>query len=140
MATVLDFINQTRTKLAALTPALATQVTNSNYRTDMDDLAVGSTHYRLRFQEQQTLRDSNQQIQSVAMEVEISHNLADRFDEEAYTEVAMLAHMLALLDKEWWRTMAAVREVRNAPDVEENVEREGNVISWSVLVVVAIAP
>ncbi len=140
MATVLDFINQTRAKLATLTPALATQVANSNYRKDMDDLASGSTHYRLRFQEQQTLRDSNQQIQSVAIEVEISHNLADHFDEEAYTEVAMLAHMAELLDKEWWRAMVAVREVRDAPDVEENVEREGNVISWSVLVVVAIAP
>jgi hypothetical protein len=139
MADVQDFINQTRTKLATLTPALSTQA-SSDYRTDLDDLAAGSTHYRIRHQEQQTIRDSNQQIQSAALELEISHHLADRFDERAYTEGNMLAHMKELLDKEWWRTLAAVREITSAPEIEEDVERIGNVISWSVLVIVAITP
>lgn len=140
MSDVQDFVNHTRTKLALLTPALSTQVSNSDYRTDMDDLAAGSTHYRLRFQEQQGQDDSNQHIQYAALELEVSHHLSDRFDEVAYTEGDMLAHHEALLDKAWWRTLVSVREVPQGPDLELNVSREGNVMSWSILVIVAIVP
>lgn len=140
MSNVQDFINDTRTKLATLTPALSTQVSNSDYRTDMDTLAVGATYYRIRFQEQQGQRDSNQHIQHAAMELEISHHLTDRFDETAYIEGDMIAHQAELLDREWWRTLTSVRGVPEGPDLDGDVEREGNVISWVILVIVAIIP
>lgn len=138
MATLLDCINQVRAALAALTPALAAQAL-ADYRTDFDDLAAGSTIYRLRHQEEQNARDSNQAIQGLSMELEISHNLADRFNERAYTEGDMLTHMASLLDKDFWR-VAAVREITGGPEMEINVAREGNIIYWSVVVIVAIVP
>ncbi len=141
MSDVQDFVDNTRTKLATLTPALATQTVNSDYRTDIDNpIAAGSTVYRIRFQEQLGQDDSNQHIQIAALELEVSHRLTDALDERAYTEGDMIAHQAALMDKTWWRDLASVRETVEGPELEGDVTREGNVISWVLLVIVAITP
>lgn len=139
MATIIGFVGEVRTKITASLTSLTGQTTNSDYRSDLDDLAAGATHYQLQFQEQQSVRDSNSHIQTCAIELIVSHHLAARYSERAYTESNMLTEMASLLDADWWR-VASVREVVNAPQLEQNVEREGNIITWSVLVNVAIIP
>ena len=139
MATVMDFVNQVRSNVTSTVPTLTAQVSSSDYRLDLDDIPSGQTRYRMKFQEQQSVRDSNSQIQTVAMELIVGHHLASRYNERAYTEANMLTQMASLMDKDWWR-VASVREVTDAPQLEQNVERVGNIISWSVLVNVAITP
>lgn len=138
MATELDFVNQVRSALAGLTPSLATQA-GSDYRRDLDDLASGNTVYRLRHQQEQSVNDSNQEIQGVSLEIEISHHLANRYNERAYTEGDMLATMASIFTKSFWR-VAAVREIISAPVEGIDVAREGNIIHWSVVVIVALVP
>lgn len=140
MATTLAFLQSLDTALAGLAPALSVFAARSDHRTDLDDLQAGESYVRIRHQNEQHMRDSNQTIEAVSVELEVSHYLTDRYDERAYTRGDMLSHHTALMDPEFWRDITEVRELASPPVMSEDVNREGNVVSYVITTTVAIKP
>lgn len=139
MATVQQVVDNVVFGLSTLFPALVIRG-DADYRDDLDAFTPGVTGFRLRHQQEQAVSDSNQDIKQVSIEVEVIHRLLDRFDELAYVEGVMNNHMNQLLSPAWWRGISGVREVTSRPVNELDVSREGNIISYSVVVILAVVP
>jgi len=101
-------------------------------------------YYQLVFQYEQAQTGSNVTYPVVSVEVKAHYRLSDAMDERTYTEGVMLTAQASLLDKDWWRLNIGSM-YNNADDayqllVNDDVTREGNVISYSVLATFAITP
>lgn len=145
MSTLLDVLTSLRSALTAQL-SISTEFA-SDYNVDLETMsasvaAQAQTMYRIRSQHQQAAEGSNTTYQSGAIEVVVSHRLSDPFDERAYTEGAMLTQQGTLLDRQFWRDLSGLFQVEDdgGPELEGNVERNGNIITWSVVVTFLITP
>lgn len=143
MSTPAEVITELRAKIIAETSATAGL--SSGYLTDIDNLAAGATKYGLKWQLQAPQIDSSVTYQILAIEVTMNHHLADFTDENAYTFGAMLTDQQVLIDSVFWREMNTIHDLTfvggiNQIDLSEDVEREGDIMSYSVLAVVSVVP
>lgn len=136
MATLQTIIDNTRTKLSSEFGWSTANQLSSDLRDDLDDILAGITKYQLRQQHEQAggFPDSNAEIDAGSMVIVAYHRLADATDERAYTEGNMHTEQLALMSKSWWKANVAGARSWNRPDLSIDVDRQGNVISWGVLV------
>ena len=83
--------------------------------------------------------DSNVTYTSVAYRIEMLHALASSTDEDTYLTGAALTDQVALMAFSFWRNLAGVHELLDAPELEAP-ERTGNVIEYTVTATVALTP
>jgi len=144
MSTLLDVIANLASALDTELGLVAADRMASDYRDDLDAITVGQTRYQLRHQYQQDI-EGNVIYQAAAIEIKFYHALDNLQSESAYTEDAsssgMHAQMTALLSRRWWTdNVPGIREIEDGPDVQDDVTREGNVVSWSVLIAFLLTP
>lgn len=141
MASLATALANVRTALTAL--SLTTEW-GSDRRDDLNDpLAAGGYAYQIVQQyEQRTTGRSNVQHEGGAIEIVIYHRLADPTDERAYTEGNMHTLQSAVLAFSWWEDLAAIQALipGGEPRIEQDVDRDGNVIKWSVLAAFQLVP
>jgi hypothetical protein len=128
-----------------LLPGSPVQYAGSDWRDDLASVASLATVYQLRAQhELETIR-SNVSYQTAAVEVVMIHHMnnSEHLSERLYTHGEMLLDQAELLDRNWWDTIDGVFQLEpdnGRPEVEQNVERIGNVIHYSILVQFEIVP
>jgi hypothetical protein len=139
VAALIDVVNELRTGLTAL--GYGSQL-SSDTRDDLDNVTqAGTTRYQIQHQNQQEAEGGNVFYPTGAIICRSIHLLSDFTDERAYTEGAMLTQQANLLRRQWWRdNVASVREVSSGPEIEDNVERIGNIVIWSFLITFVIVP
>jgi hypothetical protein len=133
--------------LALLPPSAitgpATIVWSSAYRDDLERLLPGELKYQLRYQNQLERISSNVSYETAAVEVVVLYHLTPAQPENDYTEGLMLTWMSELLDRNWWTGASAgiyQLEDDGHPDTQEEVSRDGNILSYSVLCTFEIVP
>lgn len=110
----------------------------SDYRDDLEAIPAGATRYQLRGGPAAQDFDSNATRIVEAIELLVSHHLADPDDERAYTEAAMQTNVAALIALSFWKGLASAFEVLSRP--EYAVEREINVVTVTITTQVSIVP
>ena len=105
----------------------------SDYRSDLERLAVGATKYQLRANVSGVERsDSNFERTACKVTVLIHRRLVTAFAERDYTETDLQAYLKRLGDRLWWRGEAVgglshVYRLLEPPAF--SVDRVGNVVS-----------
>ena len=150
MATVEDFKGQAVLQVdfwvsnTSFVVFFVTQQMTSSYSLDVDDLKPGEKAYQIRVtQLVGDPRDSNVIYDTASCEVSVHRalHLTEMVDEEQfYTRGEMLYCQNGLMDVRIWRgsLFPAVHEVLEGPEMEEEPVRLGNIISYTVRVVVSI--
>jgi hypothetical protein len=83
--------------------------------------------------------DSNTSYAIGNIVVRIVRRLSSATDENTYLVGSMLTDQANLMDRTWWRAVTGVYDVERGPELD-TVERQGNVIEYTVTVQVSIAP
>lgn len=127
------------TQAAAALDALASmdsRLSVSNLLVTLDTLAPGETRFSLATElvAADEASDSNLVRDVVDALVTVHHRLGAAETEAAYRTGVMLTHQAAILRSAFWRPLAAVFAVVDGPELEDSVEREGKVISYSLKV------
>jgi hypothetical protein len=128
-----------------LLPGSPVQYAGSDWLDVLASVASLATVYQLRAQHQLETIGSNEPYQTAAVEVVMIHHMnnSEHLSERLYTHGEMLLDQAELLDRNWWDTIAGIRQLQpdiGRPELEQNVERIGNVIHYSVLVQFEIVP
>jgi hypothetical protein len=144
MAQLVDILADIRTAVEAL-PSLPTEYDGSDWLDELASITPDTDVYQIRHQHQQEVIRSNVNYQTAAIEIRIMHHLldAEAATERTYTRGAMIKAQEALLDRNWWNAASAgiYQLVPNSrPELEQDVTRQGNVVSWSVLSQIEIIP
>lgn len=115
----------------------------SDYRADLEGVQAGSTKYQLRTHLSAfDHRDANNTLQVASVEVSLHRKLSGA--ERDYTLDEMLSAQLALVDPKWWEAIAEIKEVRrvggarDGPEIVDEPERIGNIVSYTVAVRVLV--
>jgi hypothetical protein len=120
-----------------------TQQMSSAYSLDVDSLHPGEKAYQVRVSRQpDDPNDSNAIYHTADCEVSVHRalHLTEMVeDENLYTSGEMLYGQDNLMSAASWRALDAVHEVLEAPEMEAEPERIGNIISYTVRLVVSIA-
>lgn len=128
--------------LTAMAGVITTQVPGatrlgSDYRVDLEDIALGATRFQLAMGPAGEFRTSNDNYVVMAGRISVYHRLADPDDERAYTEGAMQTTLDALAARSTWQGLSEVDRVDTDPAYE--VERVVNVIATNITLAVVLA-
>jgi hypothetical protein len=137
MSTVAELIAEVKSVVEAL-PGLPVRMA-SDYRTDFERIAAGTTRYQIEAGVAAVdRRNSNVDRTAVLVRLRILHRLVTAFAERTYTEAHMQAHLARVVDLHWWRDLASVNEVLVSPSV--TIERVGNVFALETSLTVVLKP
>ena len=84
--------------------------------------------------------DPNDTYRTLRAELEICHHLLDPTDASTYLDGDYVTDSLALLDHDFYETIAGVYDVVDDPELSDDPEPVGNVIVYSVTVRFRIDP
>ena len=116
----------------ALTALIGTRC-GSDRRTNLEGLTAGATKYQLRVDHLTELEHgSNVAWQAATVNVAVHHQLSGA--ERTYTEGAMLIDQESLMSAAYWRAITGVYEVEEGPTLQDEAERTGNTVSYSMAV------
>ena len=140
MASVQSVKGALETAVVALVGS--TRATLSDLRTDLHRIGTADTRvHQLEAQHEAASTPRSDLTYPVGnFLVRIAHRLADPTDEAAYTDSTMLTHQASLLDPSWWEGLSGVYEITEGPQLQENVARVGQVVSYAVSCGVAVSP
>lgn len=84
--------------------------------------------------------DANNNNLTVQYSVDFVHHLADPNDEDAYLHGSALVDQAVVMVPSFWRGLAGVLDVIEAPGITLPPERTGNIIEYNVSVLVSLTP
>jgi hypothetical protein len=133
--TTIDLAADLATAVAAL-PSTPTRLA-SDYRTDLERLADGSTYSQIRVSPAGTSSIASNQFRTIAAaSVRLHHKLLSAFGERTYTEGDLQDDLSELISETFWRGLDSVYDLTEAPEVI--VDRVGNVVSSTVTILVVL--
>jgi len=106
----------------------------SDRLTNLEALAAGTTKYQVRVDHLTEIEgaSSNVSWQAATVTVVVHHQLSGA--ERTYTEGAMLIDQESLMSAAYWRAITGVYGVEEGPTLQDESERVGNTISYSMAV------
>ena len=134
MATPAQLLTAIATEIETITSA--TRLT-SDYRDDLEFIAVGATRYQLKGGPSGVDADSNTSRARMVVEINLIHRLANPDAERTYTEGDFQTHLKALTLPATWRALAEVFSLITLPFYE--VERKRNAFEATITMEVALS-
>ena len=137
--TAAEFDTQAAAAIDALT-SMGARLPVSQLLLTLDSIAPGETRFQLATElfTVDEASDSNITRHLADALVTVHHRLSAA--ESVYRTGVMLDHQTALLRPSFWSALAAVFRVTEGPELEDSVDREGFVISYSMKVRCALNP
>lgn len=117
----------------------------TDYLSNLDRVGATNDAFQIRAQyENREFEDSNQPYWRCSVELVFLRqlvNLENTYTPGGFVPRPLVTTQTVALDPDWWRGLTpAIHELTDGPEMEDDVERIGNVMRWSMKVAFLLTP